>query len=64
MNHISTMMYRIDGMLSYLERKAESHGGAYETATANIDKMLEKIMIPARARATKKSNEKREAAEE
>lgn len=55
--HIVDMMYRIDGVLSYLERKAASAGGAYETAASNIEEALNKIMIPARARVTKKENE-------
>lgn len=55
--HVVSMMYRVDGILSYLERKAESHGGAYETAAANVEAMLDKIMVPARARATRRAAE-------
>jgi hypothetical protein len=55
--HIVEIVYRLEGILSYLERKAESHGGAYETTAATLEKIVEKIMTPAKARATRKENE-------
>ncbi len=59
--HVANMVFRLEGILSYLERKAMSHV-QYETAAANIQEMLNSIMAPARARATKKENEKTPAA--
>lgn len=59
--HVDEMVYRLQGILSYLARKAESHSSTYETAAANIEEIITKIMIPARARATRLAAE-REAA--
>lgn len=55
--HIIDLVYRMDGILSYLERKAEKYEGTYEATAANVEKMIDAIMAPARARATKKENE-------
>ncbi len=56
--HIAAMVFHLKGILSYLELNALSKSTIYESTAAEVEEMINSIMAPARARATKKENEK------
>lgn len=55
--HIGIIIFHLEGILSYLERKAMSDSATYEASAAKIEEMIVAVMTPARARASKKEVE-------
>jgi len=54
------LIYRIEGILSYLERQSETLGGAHRNNALKIKEHLDSMMTGARARATRVANAEEE----
>ncbi len=53
--NIAVMIFHLNGILSYLELRALSNGATYETSAARVEEIINAMMAPARARASKKT---------
>jgi len=53
---LSQIVYRLEGLFSYIERKAISQNDLYEPSAQRIEQMVSEVMSVARARETRKEN--------